>query len=140
MHTRTNEELEAVYKAGHAHSHASGIREVYQAGRADEQLALKEADEKEHARRADELAPKRPIQSPGEPVDEVEDPGEVEVEDVEMPSDAAEVGYTDEGPVPVPQRTAPAPAAAKPRPKVNAAPGTPAPGQNPPGEHPPSAA
>ena len=40
MTTREDPELEAVYKAGNSHSHAAGLREVYQAGRSDEAQAL----------------------------------------------------------------------------------------------------
>lgn len=40
-HTKTDAELEKLYKDGHGASHAHALRQIYQAGRADEAQALK---------------------------------------------------------------------------------------------------
>jgi hypothetical protein len=72
MSNRTNEELEALYKAGHGQHHHQGLREVYQAGRADEAQDLRDA-----------VPP-----PPAEPAPSVEE--QPQASDTEAPSAAAE--------------------------------------------------
>ena len=70
-HTKTDAELEKLYKDGHGASHAHAIRQVYQAGRADEAAALKAAKqpgptEGTDLAKAQTLKPKRPVKNPGD--------------------------------------------------------------------------
>jgi len=73
-HTKSDAELEAIYKTGHGASHAHALREVYQAGRADEYAALKGTAAKPAAGETPPLkGAKRPIK--GAPAPGTSQPG-----------------------------------------------------------------
>lgn len=63
MATKTDAEIEAIYKGAHSHSHTAALRAVYQAGAADAGAARAESTD---ARAQVPLEPKRPIKNPGD--------------------------------------------------------------------------
>ncbi len=65
MYTKSDAELESIYKTGHGASHTHALREVYQAGRADEQAAIRgvAAEAVVPPERATPSGAKRPIKT-----------------------------------------------------------------------------
>lgn len=123
--TRTDDELDAIYKAENGVSHASALRALYQAGRGDEAQA--QAEQLDHVKTANANLqadrPKRPIANPGE--DETAEPA---ADSTVLVGDGSDVAYSDSGPTTKPAARRPA--------KTNI-PNTPNPGTDPPGlEHP----
>lgn len=83
-HTKTSAELEKIYKDGHGASHEHALRQVYQAGRADEAAALKAAKQPapsegtDMGKAATSGKAKRAIKNPGDaapPADGTSQPG-----------------------------------------------------------------
>lgn len=110
MATKTDTEIESIYKGAHSHSHTAALRAVYQAGAADAGTAQKE---RESTGKVAGSEPKRPIKNPGAPTTTADSPT-VQGETANSPATA-------DGGTPAP-----------PGAKANI-PNTPAPGTDPPG-------
>jgi hypothetical protein len=92
MTTRTDAELEAIYKAGLGDNHAAALRAVYQTGRGDEQTAMEPPPKQSLLTRIEEDLglQKRPVKNPGDPSDEISTAAKTEPEpEADSPTSAS---------------------------------------------------